>query len=57
MQSLGKIGQHLYYTLYFEADVPDFGGKVGMVLVGGDVLSAFQDGDRSVVVVKPLTQP
>lgn len=42
---------------YFEADVPDFGGKVGMVLVGGDVLSAFQEGDRGVVVVKPLTQP
>ena len=42
---------------YFEADVPDFGGKVGMVLVGGDVLSTFQEGDRGVVVVKPLTQP
>jgi len=42
---------------YFEADVPDFGGKVGMVLVGGNVLSAFQEGDRGVVVVKPLTQP
>ena len=42
---------------YFEADVPDLGGKVGMVLVGGDVLSAFQEGDRGVVVVKPLTQP
>ena len=42
---------------YFEADVPDFGGKVGMVLVSGDVLSAFQEGDRGVVVIKPLTQP
>lgn len=42
---------------YFEADVPDFGGKVGMVLVGGNVLSAFQGGDRGVVVVEPLTQP
>lgn len=40
---------------YFEADVPDFGGKVGMVLVAGEVLSAFKEGDRGVVVVKPLT--
>jgi len=40
---------------YFEADAPDFGGKVGMVLVAGEVLSAFKEGDRGVVVVKPLT--
>ncbi len=40
---------------YFEADVEDFGGKVGMVLVAGEVLTAFKEGDRGVVVVKPLT--
>jgi len=40
---------------YFEADVEDFGGKVGMVLVAGEVLTAFKEGDRGVVVIKPLT--
>lgn len=42
---------------YHEAEIPELGGKVGMVLVGGEVLSAFTEGRRGVVVVKPLAKP
>ena len=46
----GMIGYH-------EAEIPELGGKVGMVLVGGEVLGAFTEGRRGVVVVKPLAKP
>lgn len=42
---------------YLETDAPEYGGKVGMVVVGGDVLAAFEEGERGVVVVRPLSQP
>ena len=46
---------------YIEAELPEFGGKVGLVLVGGEsdqgVLTAFKDGNRGVVVVRPLAHP
>jgi hypothetical protein len=37
---------------YFEVDLPDFGGNVGIVTIGGEVLSAFKDGSDGVVVIK-----
>ena len=46
----GMIGYH-------EAEIPEVGGKVGMILVDGDVLGAFKEGQRGVVVVKPLSKP
>ena len=42
---------------YHEAEIPELGGKVGMVLVGGEVLGAFTEGRRGVVVVKPFANP
>ncbi|MEZ5326993.1 MAG: hypothetical protein R3F19_18235 [Verrucomicrobiales bacterium] len=42
---------------YHESDIPDLGGKVGMVLVGGEVLGAFKEENLGVVVIKPLVKP
>ena len=42
---------------YHEAEIPELGGKVGMVLVDGEVLGAFTEGGRGVVVVKPISKP
>ena len=42
---------------YIEADLPDYGGKVGMVVVDAQVLGAFEDGGRGVVVVEPINEP
>ncbi len=38
---------------YFEVDLPEFGGTVGLVTVRGDVISTFVDGDSGIVVVRP----
>ena len=38
---------------YLEAEIPDFGGKVGIFLLQGDVVTAFRDGDRGIVVHNP----
>lgn len=42
---------------YLEMDVPEYGGRVGVVLVEGEVLSAFKEGAHGVVVVRPKSDP
>ena len=37
---------------YFEVDLPEFGGNVGLVEVQGEVISAFVDGASGIVVMK-----
>ena len=45
---------------YIEAELPEYGGKVGLVVVGngsdnGEVLTAFKEDRRGVVVIRPPT--
>jgi hypothetical protein len=42
---------------YIEADLPDYGGKVGLIVVDGAVLGAFEDEGRGVVVIEPVSNP
>ena len=39
---------------FFEADLPDFGGKVDLYILGNNVMTAFRDGPSAVVVCKPV---
>lgn len=40
---------------YSEIDLPEFEDNVGLFFVGGDVISAFVDGTKEVVVISPLS--
>ena len=42
---------------YIETDLPDYGGKVGLIVVDGAVLGAFEDEGRGVVVIEPVSNP
>ena len=42
---------------YIETELPDYGGRVGLIVVDGTVLGAFEDEGRGVVVVEPILNP
>lgn len=44
--------EHDDYVDYFEDNMPEFGGQVGIYVVSGDVATVAQEPDKGVIVVK-----